>query len=342
MKFSSLFLTLIVFFGAPFSCAFADGAVPVCFWTLHDEDIYYSYRADLSRFDWREIRKRRQLSRTVFQDPKHLEISWLAPDGTMTALPAGMPNALKTAEVVVRDPNGVIHSMPIAGPLTILEDPLLMGRYLVGAHILWTSQDLDGDGIKERVHLCAKHMVMHRKNGAKMGRASVLFLDDPETMPLEIGPVFNTAKSRFGGGFQTPHNTYEMMVKYAGQPLPGARVKVMALGSHWQNIYLTDTDGKFEVQPTDDRSVSEAYQKYLYVATHHDRSQNSYYVASFPVMVYKNQPEWRSKTLGFTLWSIVGSALSLLVVLGFVKRNQWLDQRTLVIFNNRKIRKDLE
>lgn len=293
-------------------------------------------------FDWREIRKRRQLGRTVYEEPKRLELNWLTPDGGIATQPTGSDGPLGPIEMVVRDPDGIIHPLPGKGPVIIPMDAELMGRYLIGARIPWRQQDMDGDGTLENVYLCAKHMVIHRKDGGKMGRASVVFLDDPQNFPLEIGPVMDTAKSRFGGGFQSPHRAYEMMVKYLGRPLSGAEVTVMAMGSRWQRRYLTDSDGKFEVSPTDDRSINGEWQKYLYVATHHDRSNNDYYITSFPVAVYKNQPEWQSKALGFTLWSIIGAALTLLIVLGFFKRGQWLDNRALVIFNNRKIHRDPE
>jgi ferredoxin len=129
--------------------------------------------------------------------------------------------------------------------LRIPGDENLVGRYLLGAHIILENRDVDGDGQEESVHLCPKRIVAHYKNGGKRGAASVVFFYEAQHMPLEIGPVINTAKSKFGGGTQRPHRSYPMMVRYRNKPLPGATVTVMVDGSQWTKSLVTDEIGYF-------------------------------------------------------------------------------------------------
>jgi hypothetical protein len=320
---------------------YAVETLPVCYWQLLDQDRYI-YRRDMDHLDWREIRKQRELDRTAGQAPKRLKLKLLGSGIPMktTGLPAA--EGTNPAVAVMRDPNGEIHeisnNLEAQDLFQIPDDRDLIGRYLIGAQINLGQQDMDGDGVLESVHLCAKRLISHRKNGGKMGRGSVVFFDDAEHMPLEIGPVINTAKFKYGGESQRPHQSYEMMVKYLNRPLPGARVRVIAQGSRWEKTYVTDDAGRFEIMPTDDRWVERKWQQYLYVVTHHDRERRCYYLSTLPVMVYKNRPEWLSKAMGFTYWTISGSVLILLLVLGLVRRNQWQDSRLLITFENRKIK----
>jgi hypothetical protein len=334
-------LSLLIFIPAAVP---AKDVVPVFYLQLPNEERYI-YPSDLERLNWREIRKQRQLNRTANQEPKCFEIRVLdsQKDKPASSPPnGGLP---ATAISLMRDPNGIISklSAPSEGKqnLKIPHDDHLVGRYLLGSHILYGDRDVDGDGHAESVHLCPKHLVAHYKNGGERGSASVVFFDDGQLMPLEIGPVINTAKSIYGGGTQRPHRNYEMMVKYLGQPLPGAEVTVIALDSQWQKSVVTDQNGKFSIMPTDDRCTTRQWQKYLYLATYHDRPKKSYYMATLPIVVRKNTPEWRSKAMGFTYWAVVGSAGGLLIVWGFVRRKIRRHEQALTIFRDHRIEKEL-
>ena len=320
---------------------YAAVTVPVCYWQLLDQDRYI-YRRNMDHLNWREIRKQRELDRLAGQEPKRIKLEFLRLDNPMEAAGSPAPEGVNLAAAVVRDPNGETHAIsnaPEAQDLfQIPEDQNLIGRYLLGAQINLGQQDVDGDGTLESIYLCAKRLISHHKNGGRMGRVSVVFFDDAEHIPLEIGPVVNTAKYKYGGDTQRPHRSYEMMVKYLNRPLPGARVRVIAQGSQWEKTYVTDDAGRFEIMPMDDRWLESEWQQYMYVVTHHDREKKSYYVSTFPVMVYKNRPEWLSKAMGFTYWTISGSVLILLLVFGLIRRNQWQNNRLLITFENRKIK----
>ena len=328
--------------------AYAGGRYPVCFWNVVDQERYI-YPQDLEQMDWKMIRKLKHRNRMANSEKKYLTLTLLdkrTPDGG-TPLDASFFSdgvVSDSSVAVVRDPNGELQLLPWepgeTGKIKLPADNDLIGRYLVGIHLVLADRDVDGDGSFESIHFCAKHLVSHRKNGGRVGSASVVFLDDAQHMPLEIGPVVNTAKSRFNGGRQVSHRSYEMMVKYNKEPLPGARVSVIALGSQWERSFVTDERGQFEVMPPDDRLVPGEWQNYLYVATHHDLSQNAFYTTTFPVVVYKNRPEWRSKAMGFIYWSIVGGGLCLMMVAGFAGRRYWRNTRKMIIFEHHRIKKD--
>lgn len=322
----------------------ADVDLPVLYFQLVDE-ARYIYRTDMEELTWREIRKQRGLNRTANQETKLFTVRACESGNISPAAPAQDAGLLTTAISVMRDPNGNIHRLSAPKEakqvLTIPTNDNLVGRYLLGTHIILENRDVDGDGLEESVHLCPKYIVAHYKNGGQRGSASVVFFDDAQNMPLEIGPVINTAKSKFGGGTQRPHRSYDMMVKYLNKPQPGANVTVMVDGSQWTKSLVTDENGMFNIMPTDDRSTPLEWQKYIYLATHHDRSSNSYYMTTLPIVVRRNTPEWRSKSVGFTYWAIVGSACSLLIVWGFARRKYRLRKRALTIFRNHRIKKDL-
>ena len=340
---TAIVLAMAVFMGAP-DISLANSTVPVAYWKLIDEERYI-YRSDLERFDWRTIRKIRRQNMDAGKATKFLTLYALPPSGNIGEMQKMDEQYLEQASILVRDPNGNISQLPAMATeddsVSLPKDKKLMGRYLLGAIIPLGERDVDADGINESVFLCAKHLVVHRRQGGRMGRASVVFFDDGDKMPLEIGPAINTAKSKFGGSMQMPHETYEMMVKYQGRPLPGATVTITTEGSGWEKTVVTDKAGEFEIMPTDDRFSQREWQNYLYTATYHDREKNTYYVATLPTVVYRNQPEWRSKAMGFIFWSVIGTGVTLLMVTGLTRRRRNRDRLALIVFENHKIQKDL-
>jgi hypothetical protein len=316
----------------PVTAAAQDSGIwPAC-WRLLDQDKYIS-SANMEELPWQEIRKQRKLRSTANQDPKRLLLQVLTDrDDPDTAFrPFGDADPA-TASAFFRDPNGEVRALGeitgADGPVSLPPDEELIGRYLLGAHVVLETP--------EPVHLCAKHLVTHYKAGGTVGSASVVFFDDPSRMPLEIGPVIDTAKSRYGGGTQRAHRSYEMMVKYKNAPLGNASVTIIAEGSGWRQALVTDENGIFKVTPTDDRALSGDWQRYLYVATHRDQATGETYVATMPAVIYKNRPEWRSKTVGFVFWSVIGCGLCILGIWGHVRRKQWRVSRHLAVFNNHR------
>ena len=332
----------LILLSLAFPGAYAMEGFPVCFWELVDQDRYI-YPSDLEQMNWKMIRKLKDQNRRANSEKKYLKISSLNKVASID--PSSFSDSVLPGSsiAVVRDPDGGIQTLPWEsdepGIIKLPADNDLIGRYLVGIHMVLANRDVDGDGSFESIHLCAKHLISHHKNGGRVGSASVVFLDDVQHMPLEIGPVVNTAKSRFSGGRQVSHRSYEMMLKYNKKPLPGAEVSVIALGSQWEKSFVTNDRGKFEIMPPDDRLVPGEWQNYLYIATHHDRTKNEFYITTFPVVVYKNRPEWRSKAMGFAYWSIIGGGICLIMVAGFAGRRYWQNTRKIIMFENQKIKK---
>ena len=329
----------------------AGSALPVYRWQLIDQDRYiYPSDEQMEKADWREIRRRREAYRTAGFSPWQFRLTALnfeaagipAGDKLFHLLPESGALNPGAAAVFVRDPDGIINTFgklpPGDGEISLPRDLTLIGRYLLGAFLDLGETDIDGDGTRETVCLNAKYLVAHHRNGGRVGKTSVVFFDDPRILPLEIGPVINTAKSRYGGGLQRPHREYEMAVKYLGVPLPGAFVTVIAEGSKWQKSFITDGKGRFSVTPTDDRVVDREWQNYLYIATFHDRASHTVHVATLPITVSKNRPEWRSKAMGFTLWAVAGSAMLLLTVFGIIGHKRRLARKELLVFSRNSIK----
>ena len=109
-------------------------------------------------------------------------------------------------------------------------------------------------------------------------------------------------------------------------PLPGAATSDPTAG-YWQ---LVD----------EARHIDREWQKYLYTATHHDHETDTVYVATLPIVVYKNRPEWRSKAMGFAYWSIIGTGTSLFMVAGFNRRRRRRARQALIVFEKHKTDKD--
>ena len=179
----------------------AAGAVPVYRWQMADQDRYmYPSDQQMEKLDWREIRNRREAFRTVGLFPRQFSLNPLDVDlpgfpvdvRRMPVSAAGGPSDFQGAAVFVRDPDGVISPLgplsPGDGDISLPRDLNLIGRYLVGAFQHLGALDIDGDGVQERICLNAKYLVSHHKNGGRVGKASVVFFDDPKILPLEIGP----------------------------------------------------------------------------------------------------------------------------------------------------------
>jgi hypothetical protein len=76
------------------------------------------------------------------------------------------------------------------------------------------------------------------------------------------------------------------------------------------------------------------------VSYHHDQKKGTYYISSLPVIVYRNRPEWYSKAMGFTLFSIAGTAVVAGIVLGVVARSRRRENRRLVVFDQYRIKEE--
>ncbi len=326
--------------------------LPICYWQLVDEDSYvygrnYGYRYSILQLDWFEIRKRRVLYRTASEEPKLLELrftSWreLFKETVAGEVGKSVVSSTEPGIILVRDPDGGLSrssSLPgEAVKVSVPSDGLLNGRYLLGAHFNLGEFDTDGDGSTETVHAYPKHLVVHVKGEGRTGTNPDVLFGDGKEMPLEIAPAVSSAQSKHGGGTQTPHNLYEMLVLYGGRPLAGARVSVVVEDSGWQRVLEADHAGKIRIMPFDDRSGERDWQKYLFVSTHHDRAQRAFHVATLPIVVYRNRPEWRSQAAGFGFWTVVGGTGCAILIPGIVRHRRRRQRQALVRFEDYRVK----
>jgi hypothetical protein len=335
------FIGLVLACGSGPSQAQLPEDLPIVYWEMLNEGIYV-YRQDVDRFNWREIREQRELMRTAHEEPKLLlpvRSSFKSPFGEQRH-PA--EDLVDEGIVMVRDPEGRVKRLTRAdmkeGTVVIPEDLALNGRYLLGGRFDTGERDVNGDGRLETVRVYAKHLVIHYKNDGRSGDDPSAFFNDVENMALEIGPVVSSAKSRVSGASQRPHNFYDMEVLYRNRPLRGGLVTVTAEVSGWQRTFQTDEAGRFRIMPFDDRSEDRHWSKYLYTATHYDHDQGVFHVATLPVIVYRNRPEWASLTAGFTVWTIVGVGGGLLLIFAYARRKRNLRKLALVSFEHYRIK----
>jgi hypothetical protein len=337
----------------PLSDSQAAGDFPICYWELIDEGRYvyrynYDSQGDWNRLSWREIRNRRELNRTASEKPKLLELRCTDYDALFgehaeADCKNSYADSTERGTVLIRDPDGKVSRLSgftgDAWRVKLPADEQLNGRYLLGGCFNFGVRDVDGDGAPETVHGYAKRLVVHMKSGGTMGGSPDVFFDN-EDMPLEIAPYISSAQSKYGGGTQSPHNRYEMVVRYRNKPLAGAAVRVFADDSGWQKTFTADGAGKIEIMPFDDRSTDRNWQRLLFVAAHHDREQGAFHIASLPIVVYRNRPEWRSEIAGFGSWTIVGGVGCLILVPGIARRRRRLQEAAMASFRNYKIKED--
>lgn len=310
---------------------------PVWSWRLIEEGLHV-YRFDMDGLDWRQIRRERDQRRTVQETPKRIELLRGLLDDPFAAMGDRVESPIPAGKMIVRDPDGVRKTAPV-GPdtrdITLPEDIGLNGRYLVGGHFVLA----DGDGRDRRLHLYPKMIVGHYKNDGRPGSHPAFFIDDPD-IALEIGSARSPAQYRMGGGFQRPHERSEMEVRYQGRPLAGATVEVIAEGSAWRRSYRTDGSGRFTVTPFDDRSGPRHYEKLLYVVRVEDPQNHALHVATLPMIVFRNRPEWTSHVAGYGLWAGLSIGGTMLLVGGAMLRKRRQQRLNLVRFDQCRIKEE--
>ena len=308
-------------------------------WRLQEEELYV-FRFDMDSLNWRQIREERERRHTIQEEPKHVELHW----GMLTAPFAG--SAVKVASVFpygtvfVRDPDGKCRQATVSGnrkKVVLPENMGANGRYLVGGHFLVEQQK--AGGARQNIHLYPKAIVGHYTSGGRPGSFPAFFFNDPG-MVLEIGSARSPALYRMGGGFQRPFETYDMEVRYRGRPLSGMTVTVFAEGSGWQRSYQTDGSGRFSVTPFDDRSGERHYEKLLYVVKVEDKEQHALHVATLPMFIFRNRPEWTSHIWGFSIWGGLGLVGTLLVLGGNMLRHRRQQRHVLIRFDQCRVKED--
>lgn len=310
------------------------------YWQLQQEGLHV-YRFDMDEgLNWRQIREERELRRSVQEQAKHLVLLRGLLNDPFGAEGSGDDVAFPPGTVVVRDPDGVGTTTATTSAMQeiVLPDDLgLNGRYLVGGHFVLDSGKEEGG--KQSIHLYPKLMVGHYKGDGRPGSTPAFFVDDP-AIALEIGSARSPAMYRMGGGFQRPHEQSDMEVRYLGRPLAGATVEAIAEGSGWRRSYCTDGSGRFTVTPFDDRSGHRHYEKLLYVVRFEDPQTHALHVATLPMIIFRNRPEWTSHVAGYALWGGLGIGGTMLLVGGAMLRKRRQQRLNLVRFDQCRVKEE--
>ena len=242
------------------------------------------------------------------------------------------------AEIWIRNADGRISQAAfdpaVKDNLTvdIPEDLELNGLYLLGIHLDTGETDIDPDGATERVYLSAKRLLYHRKRGGHQGNERDSFFDEPHRFPLEIG--FSDARLR--RDYQRAYREYGMKVVYGGKPLADTEVHVIS-GSGWRKTVHTDSAGEFLMTPFGNMEKG-VREKYLYVACHHDPAKREYHCATLTMKI-STYPEWLSRSHGFVLWAVLGTGLSVLIIIMGIWLKKKHTREAILKFENQRIKK---
>ena len=244
---------------------------------------------------------------------------------------------LKRAKVWIRDADGRISQADFSHSkerpcLTVVKDVELNGLYLIGANLDIDEMDIDSDGVTEMIRLSAKHYIYHSKTGGRQGNRSAAFFNDPDKFPLEIG----CSDSWFRYANQRAYREYEMKVIYDGKPLTDTQVSIFSQ-SGWKKTVTTDAGGKFLITPFGGME-NDGQDKYLYATDWHDLLKGEYHYATL-VMNVSTYPEWRSKSSGFMLWTILGTGLLVIIIIVGIYRKKKHARDAIMQFENQKITK---
>nr|MBL0716692.1 hypothetical protein [Desulfobacterales bacterium] len=310
--------------------------VDLLWWELQ-EDIGGDELCD----NWKDIRQSRLRQQIARGEPEILFLHW----GSIPFRNSIRKNKdrlnqktiLNRAEVWVRDADGRILQADFShgkeSPcLTVVKDVELNGLYLVGANLDIGEMDIDSDGVTEMIRLSAKRYIYHSKTGGRQGNRPAALFNDPAKFPLEIG----CSDSWFRYANQRAYREYEMKVIYDGKPLTDTQVNIFSQ-SGWQKTVTTDAGGKFLITPFG-RMEKDGREKYLYAAACHDLLKGEYHYATL-VMNVSTYSEWRSKSSGFMLWTILGTGLLVIIIIVGIYRKKKHARDAITQFENQRIKK---
>ena len=306
--------------------------------------LWWEIEADMNRDEksgnWKDVRKARLKRKTARGETKFLSLCWgdipfrNASQHDMAGPKGGIQDK---ANIWVRDADGRISQAAFNSAtnrlrVDIPKDLEQNGFYLVGVHLDAGEMDIDSDGAVERIHLSAKRIIKHYKIGGHWGNKRGVSFHDPDKLPLEIG----FSDPRFRRDYQRAYRDYEMKVFYQGEPLADTEVGVFSR-SGWKKTVRTDSRGEFLITPFGNRK-NNVQEQYLYVAVHHDLSKGECHIATLIMNVF-TYPEWRSKSGGFLLWTILGTGLLVITVVAGIYLKKKHAREAILKFENQRIEK---
>lgn len=254
-------------------------------------------------------------------------------------------------EIWIRSPDGIISEgclwpekevIALSFP-SKLNPAEINGLYLIGAHMVVRSIDIDLDSKDEEVHYYSKYLIYHRNEDSIQGGGQYLFFNDPDKIALEIGPVdtqdMKGEAFRRGGGCQEALKKHRLKVLYKGKPLADADVAVFTEGG-WKKRAKTDTNGIFTFVPLQGIQGQEKVEKCLYAASFRDPLTGQYHYSSLMIYIKPHHLLYDSKARGFNLWAVLGLSLFLLCVAVAIYRKKKRSDKNFAEFERYKIKED--
>lgn len=254
-------------------------------------------------------------------------------------------------EIWIRSPDGIISKADLSlekGIIALsfpskLNPAEINGLYLIGAHMVVRSIDIDSDGRDEEVHYYSKYLTYHQnENGIQGGRQDVFF-NNPDKIALEIGSVDTQGMKGEAFwkevAFQEALKKHRMKVLYKGKPLADADVAVFTEGG-WEKRAKTNADGIFTFVPLQGIQGQERVERCLYAASFRDPLTGQYHCSSLMIYIKPHRPLYDGKARGFNLWAVLGASLFLLCVAVAIYRKKKRSDKNFAEFERYKIKED--
>ena len=309
-----------------------------------------AFAADIAEVFWWELKSpeahtNRGQMNVSMEEPKTLLLCW-----------GRFPHKEKEVciigkEMWIRDPDGIISKADLSlekGIIALsfpsrLNPAEINGLYLIGAHMVVRSIDIDLDGRGEEVHYYSKYLIYHQNEDSIQGGRQDVFFNDPDKIALEIGPV-DTQDMKGEAfwkevAFQEALKKHSMKVLYKGKPLADADVAVFTEDG-WEKRAKTDTNGIFIFIPLQGMQDDERVERCLYAVSFQDPLTGQYHCSSLMTFIKPHHPLYDSKAKGFNLWAILGVSLFLLYVATLIYRKKRRTDKDLAEFERYKIKED--
>ena len=254
-------------------------------------------------------------------------------------------------EVWIRSPDGITSkaNLSLEEGTTALSFPSRLnpadinGLYLIGAHMVVKSMDIDSDGRGEDIHYYSKYLIYHQHEDGIQGGGQDVFFDDPDKIALEIGPVDTEDEKGETlwreAAFQEALKKHRLKVLYKGKPLADADVAVFTEDG-WEKRAKTDTNGIFTFMPLQGMQDDERVERCLYAVSFQNPLTGQYHCSSLMTYIKPHHLLYDSKAKGFNLWAVLGVSLFLLYVAFLIYRKKKRADKDLVEFERHKIKKD--
>ncbi len=254
-------------------------------------------------------------------------------------------------EAWVRSPDGIISKADLSlekGIIALsfpskLNPTEINGLYLIGAHVIVGSVDIDSDGRDEEVHYYLNYLIYQQNEDGIQGNQQDVFFNDPDKIALEIGSVDTQGMKGEAfwreGGCQEALKEYRMKVLYKRKPLADADVALFTEDG-WEKRAKTDTNGIFTFIPLQGMQDEEKVERCLYAASFRDPLTGQYHCSSLMTYIKPHHPLYDGQARGFNLWAVLGVSLFLLYVATLIYRKKRRIDKDLAEFERHKIKED--